>query len=53
MVGPDWKGTVVTAVCIIVPAILYFSITYVGVVLLCCSSVWVAGNAQSCGGCDM
>jgi len=39
MVGPDWKGTVVTAVCIIVPAILYFSITYVGVVLLCCGSV--------------
>lgn len=29
MVGPDWKGTVVTAVCIIVPAVLYFTITYV------------------------
>lgn len=27
MVGPDWKGTVVTAVCIIVPAVLYFTIT--------------------------
>lgn len=29
MVGPDWKGTLVTAVCIIVPAVLYFTITYV------------------------
>lgn len=52
MVGPDWKGTLITAVCIIVPAVLYFTITYVLPVILCAvgcwSREWVGGLCGSC-----